>query len=78
MDPQEFREFQVRLDKWLSQGYQVMADDVDGEIRVTTVYVPSPGEAGRERDQEFWPMLPEIVGLLEGSGITISRALAGP
>lgn len=78
MDPLEFREFQVRLDEWLSQGYQIMADDVDGELRVTAVYVPSPGEAGRERDQELWPLLPELVGLLEGAGISISKGLSGP
>jgi hypothetical protein len=78
MDPQEFREFEVLLDEWLSQGYQIMADDIDGELCITAVFVPTPGEVGRERDQQFWPMLPEIVDLLESNGITISRAMSGP
>jgi hypothetical protein len=72
------REYEAKLGDWLAQGYQLMADDIDGELRVTVLYV-SPGDtAAKEREQEFWPQTPEIVQLLSGSGIEISRVLAGP
>lgn len=77
MDPVELRDFQLKLQEWLSQGYQVMADEVEGELRITTVFVPAGDDVGRERDQELWPMTPEIVQMLTDSGIPISRAMAG-
>ncbi len=78
MDPVELRDFEQRLDEWVGQGYQVMADEVDGELRMTTVFVPVGADVGRERDQEYWPKTPEIVDLLGRSGIPISTAMAGP
>ncbi len=78
MDPVMLREYEAKLEDWLSQGYQLLADDVDGELRLTVLYVPREGEVGSEREQEYWPMSAEIVQLLTDNGITISRALAGP
>jgi hypothetical protein len=78
MDPMIFREYEARLDAWLAQGYQLMADDVDGELRLTVHYFSPEAETGSEREQEFWPMMPEIVELLSDNGIEINRALAGP
>jgi hypothetical protein len=78
MDPVELRDFEAKLGDWLGQGYQVLADDVDGELRLTTLFVPVGGDAAREREQEYWPMTPEIVDLLSKSGVPISRAMAGP
>jgi hypothetical protein len=78
MDPFILREYEAKLDDWLAQGYQLMADDIDGELRLTVHYVAREGEAGSEREQEFWPMTSEIVSLLVDNGIEISRALAGP
>jgi len=78
MDPEILREYEAKLDDWLSQGYQVMADDVDGELQLSVHYVSPEAEAGTERELEYWPMVPEIVGLLSDRGIEISRALAGP
>gem|GEM_PF-881811 len=78
MDPLLLQELQTRLLNWLTQGYQVLADDVDGELRVTVLYV-SPGTGvGSERVQEYWPMSAETAKLLNDHGIVISRALAGP
>ena len=77
MDPVELRDFQLKLEEWLGQSYQVMADEVDGELRITTVYVTAGDDVGRERDQEYWPMTPEIVQMLTTNGIPISRAMAG-
>lgn len=77
MDPQLFREFEDKIDLWISQGYELTADDVDGELRVTAHYV-SEGGRGSERDQEFWPMAPEVVERLESKGVSISHAMAGP
>ena len=77
MDPDEVRDFERKLDEWVDQGYQIMADDVDGELVVTSLYVSSAGAVGDERDQERWPMTPELVRLLGSRGIAISRALSG-
>jgi hypothetical protein len=78
MDPYLLREHEAKLADWLAQGYQLLADDVDGELRLTVLYVAREGAVGSERHQEYWPMTAEIVKLLEDNGITISRALAGP
>jgi hypothetical protein len=78
MDPSALQEFETKLFDWLGQGYTVFADDIDGELRLTAHYVSAGSGRGSERQQEFWPMAPEVVGLLEANGITISRALAGP
>jgi hypothetical protein len=78
MDPMLLREYEAKLDDWLAQGYRLLADDVDGELRVTVLYV-SPGDAiATEREQEYWPQTPEIVQMLGSNGVTISKALAGP
>jgi hypothetical protein len=78
MDPEILREYEVKLHDWLAQGYQILADDVDGELRLTVHFVSRGGEAGSEREQEFWPMTAETVHLLTDNNITISKALAGP
>lgn len=78
MDPVLLREYEAKLGDWLTQGYRVLADDVDGELRLTVHYVSREGAVGHEREQEYWPFTPEIVSLLDGNGIQISRALAGP
>lgn len=67
------RELQAQLDDWLAQGYQVLADEVDGEVRLTAVYVSRPGSPGAERDQQLWPLTPETVELLATRGITLLR-----
>ncbi|MHB0981008.1 MAG: hypothetical protein ACYC5Q_13240 [Thermoleophilia bacterium] len=78
MDPLELRGFELKFAEWLTQGYQIMADEIDGEIRVTTHFVARAGASGKERDQEFWPLLPELVDLLERNGIPLVRTMAGP
>jgi hypothetical protein len=78
MDPVELRDFELRLEEWVTQGYGIMADEIDGEIRVTVHYVPRSGDIGSEREQEFWPLVPELVALLGQNGIPISRTMAGP
>lgn len=78
MDPVLLREYEAKLDDWLAQGYRLMADDIDGELRVTVLYVPPGAGAAREREQEYWPQTPEIVQMLSSNGVTISKALAGP
>jgi hypothetical protein len=78
MESTHFREFEAKLVAWLARGYRVLADDIDGELRVTVMYVPSEGSVGSEREQEYWPMSAEIVQLLDDNGIEVSRALAGP
>jgi hypothetical protein len=78
MDPSALQEFRIRLDDWIGQGYKVFADDIDGELRLTAHYVSTASGRGSEREQEFWPMTPEILELLEDNGVTISKALAGP
>jgi hypothetical protein len=78
MERSDYREFEARLGRWLAGGYQVLADDVDGELRITVMYVPEGSTAGSEREQEFWPMAPEVVQLLDANGIQVSRVLAGP
>ncbi len=78
MDRMLVEEFQTRLLDWLGQGYQVLADDIDGELRVTAHFVSPEGGQGSEREQEYWPMAPEILGMLEDNGIKVSRSLAGP
>lgn len=78
MDPEILREHEAKLNDWLSQGYELMADDVDGELRITVLYASAQAESLSEREQEYWPMTPEIVGLLADNGIAISKALAGP
>lgn len=78
MEPVDLEEIKLRFEEWLAQGYGIMADEVDGELRVTVHYVPRAGELGSEREQEFWPLLPELVDMLESNDIVISRALAGP
>jgi hypothetical protein len=78
MEPHALQEFKAKLNEWLGQGYKVFADDVDGELRLTAHYVSGTTGRGGEREQEYWPMAPEIVEMLEDSGVTISRALSGP
>ncbi len=78
MDPFLLREYEARLHDWVAQGYRLLADDVDGELRLTVNYVAPATGIGTERDQEFWPMVPEIIELLQRNNIEISRALAGP
>jgi hypothetical protein len=78
MDPVVLREYEAKLTDWLAQGYQLLADDVDGELRLTVHYVSREGGSGSEREQEFWPMTADLVQLLSANGVTISRALAGP
>jgi hypothetical protein len=78
MDPLALQDFKIRLDDWIGQGYKVFADDIDGELRLTAHYVTSASGRSSEREQEFWPMAPEILELLAASDVTISRALAGP
>jgi hypothetical protein len=78
MDPVVLREYEAKLVDWLSQGYKILADDIDGELRLTVHYVSREGGSGSEREQEYWPMTAEIVQLLAGNGVVISRALAGP
>lgn len=77
MDPSEFRDIELKLDEWLEQGYQVTADNVEGELVVTCHFVPAAGESSREREQERWPMTPEVVELLRKRGIVISDAMSG-
>lgn len=78
MDPTILREYEAKLTDWLSRGYQILADDIDGELRMTVHFVSRDGEAGSEREQEYWPMTADIVHLLDVNGVEISRALAGP
>lgn len=78
MDPEILREYEVKLVDWLAQGYQILADDVDGELRLTVHFVSRDGAVGSEREQEFWPMTAETVQLLTDNDIPISKALAGP
>jgi hypothetical protein len=78
MDSSDLREFEARLTHWLTGGYRVLADDVDGELRLTVMYVASGDSPGSEREQEHWPMTAEIVEMLNKNGVEVSRALAGP
>ncbi len=78
MDESDRKEFEARLTHWLERGYRVLADDVDGELRLTVLYVATEGAAGSEREQEYWPMTAEIIQLLDQNGVVVSRALAGP
>jgi hypothetical protein len=78
MDRADFTEFEAKLTHWLGRGYGVLADDVDGELRITVMYVANEGEAGSEREQEYWPMTAEVVQMLGEHGVEVSRALAGP
>lgn len=78
MDPVVLREYEAKLIDWLAQGYQLLADDIDGELQLTVHYVSRGGGPGSERVQEFWPMTADIVQLLNANGVTISKALAGP
>ncbi len=78
MDPTILREYEAKLTYWVAQGYQILADDVDGELRLTVHFVSRDGAVGSEREQEFWPMTADIVQMLNANGIEISRALAGP
>lgn len=78
MDPVILREYEAKLDAWLAHGYQILADDIDGELRLTVHFVSRDGAVGSEREQEYWPMTAELVRLLSDNGIEISRALAGP
>lgn len=74
MDPFRLKEFELQLEDWLKQGYQILADEVDGELRLTVVYVPRLGEAGKEREQVFWPLVPETIEMLRRRGVNVSRA----
>lgn len=74
MDPVELRDFELKLAEWVSQGYQIMADEVEGDIRITTHYVARSGETAKERNQEYWPMVAETIDMLERNGIPIVRA----
>jgi hypothetical protein len=78
MDPEILREYEVKLVDWLAQGYQILVDDIDGELRLTVHFVSRDGAVGSEREQEFWPMTAETVQLLTDNDIPISKALAGP
>jgi hypothetical protein len=78
MDGSDFREFEAKLTHWLARGYGVLADDVDGELRITVMFVPAGGDVGSEREQEYWPMAAAIVQMLGQNGIEVSRTLAGP
>jgi hypothetical protein len=78
MDTSDFREFEAKLTDWLAQDYRVLADDVDGELRMTVMYVSSEDSPGSERQQEYWPMTAEIVQMLNANGVDVSRTLAGP
>ena len=78
MDPVLLREYEAKLGDWLAQGYQLLVDDVDGELCLTVHYVSREAGVGSEREQEHWPMTPEIVQLLDDNSIPISKALAGP
>ena len=60
MDPVLLREYEAKLVYWLSQGYKLLADDIDGELRITAHFVSRNGEVGSEREQEYWPMTPAI------------------
>ena len=51
MDGSDFREFEAKLTHWLARGYGVLADDVDGELRITVMFVPAGGDVGSEREQ---------------------------
>ena len=73
MDPGELREFELQLTEWVSQGYQIMADEVEGDIRITAHYVARSGDTAKERSQEFWPMVPETVEMFARHGIPIVR-----
>jgi hypothetical protein len=77
MEPEILQEFEAKLDLWAGQGYQILADDIDGELRVTAIYTSSGGRSS-EREQEFWPMAPEILQVLDALGVAVSRSLAGP
>ncbi len=77
MDPVELRDFEIRIDEWLTQGYAIIADEIEGQIRLTVHYVPRSGEAESEPEQEFWPLVPELVGLLERNGIPVTRSIVG-
>ncbi len=78
MDPVILREYEAKLGDWLTQGYQLLADDIDGELRLTVLYVSRDGAVGSEREQEYWPMNASLVQLLTDNGVVIGRALAGP
>ena len=78
MDPLLVQEFELQLDKWLVRGYRILADEIDGELRLTAHYVSPDSGRGSEREQQFWPFTPELVRLLVDSGIPISHGLAGP
>lgn len=78
MDPVLLREYEAKLTDWLAQGYQLLADDIDGELRLTVHYVSREDAVGSEREQVYWPMTADIVEMLSANGIEISRALAGP
>ena len=47
MDPVLLREYEAKLGDWLAQGYRLLADDVDGELRLTVHYVSREGEVGQ-------------------------------
>jgi len=71
MDPLIMKELRAQLDDWVAQGYQILADEVDGQIRVTVVYVARADEPGKERDQQMWPLVPETMELLQTRGIAL-------
>jgi hypothetical protein len=73
MDPILVRELETELEEWLNQGYQLLADEVEGELRLTIVYVARAGAVGKEREQVFWPLVPETVAALESRGIPVQR-----
>jgi len=77
MDPLELRDIELKLSEWLSQGYQITADEVEGDIRVTTYFVAPAGEMAKERNQELWPMVPETVDMLERNGVPVVRTPSG-
>ena len=55
MDPEILREYEVKLGDWLAQGYQILADDVDGELRLTVHYVSREGETGANGSRSTGP-----------------------
>ena len=77
MDPMLLREYEAKLVDWLAQGYQLLADDIDGELRVTVLYVAPRGGAAKEREQEYWPQTPEIVQLLAATALLSPRHWPG-
>jgi hypothetical protein len=63
MDPLLLQEFELQLDKWLVRGYQILVDEIDGELRLTAHYVSRETGRGSEREQQFWPLTPALISI---------------